>query len=66
MKAGGARRSGREGGGAGPVGRGMGDWELGWAAWASRQAKAGGVGGPAGLEKKRKEKGNPFEIDFSI
>jgi hypothetical protein len=32
---------------------------LGWAVvsvWAGRQAKAEGVGGPAGLEKKRKGK----------
>jgi hypothetical protein len=29
---------------------------VGWAAWASRQAKAEGVGGPAALEKKRKRK----------
>jgi hypothetical protein len=28
--------------------------------WAGRQAKAKGVGGPAGLEKK----GNPLKIDF--
>jgi hypothetical protein len=29
---------------------------VGEAAWAGRQAKAEGVGGPAGLEKKRKRK----------
>jgi hypothetical protein len=50
-KAGGARRSGREGG------HWTGESESGevdWVAWASRHAKAGGVGGPTGLEKKRK------------
>jgi hypothetical protein len=36
---------------------------VGWAVWASWQVKAEGVGGPAGLEKKRK-KGNPLKIDF--
>jgi hypothetical protein len=40
----------RRGGGrwAGGSGSGM----VGWAAWAGWQAKAEGVGGPAGLEKK--------------
>jgi hypothetical protein len=35
---------------------------VGWAVWASRQAKAEGVGEPAGLEKKRKRK--YIKIDF--
>jgi hypothetical protein len=30
--------------------------QVGWVVWACRQAKAEGVGGPAGLEKKRKRK----------
>jgi hypothetical protein len=52
----------RRGGGrwAGGSGTGM----AGWAAWVGRQAKAEGVGRPAGLEKKRKEKENPLKIDF--
>jgi hypothetical protein len=29
---------------------------VGWVAWAGQQAKAEGVGRPAGLEKKRKIK----------
>jgi hypothetical protein len=35
---------------------------VGLVVWDGRQAKAVGVGGPAGLEKK--EKGNPLKIDF--
>jgi hypothetical protein len=44
----------RRGGGrwAGGSGTGM----VGWAAWVGRHAKAEGVSGPVGLEKKRKRK----------
>jgi hypothetical protein len=51
-KASGARSSGRERGVVGLVGRGGG-----WMAWASWQAKAGGVGrlaGPSGLNSEEK------------
>jgi hypothetical protein len=54
-KADGPQWSGREGGGgrwAGGSGTGM----VGWAAWVGRHAKAEGVSGPVGLEKKRKRK----------
>jgi hypothetical protein len=55
MKADGARWSGREGGGGRWAG-GSGSGEVGSVAWAGRLAKAEGVGGPAGLENKRKRK----------
>jgi hypothetical protein len=47
------------------VGAQLEERQVGWAVvsvWAARQGKAEGVGGPAGLEKKKK--GNPLKIDF--
>jgi hypothetical protein len=49
-KADGARWFGREGG---HWACGSGSGKVGWVAWAGWQAKAEGVGGPAGKEKKK-------------
>jgi hypothetical protein len=37
---------------------------VGWVVWAGRQANAEGVGGPAGLEKKRKKKKSIKNFNF--
>jgi hypothetical protein len=58
-KASGAWSSGREGGVAGLVAE-----EVGWTAWAGRQAKAGGVGRPAGLNSVEKKIFSNKKLDF--